>query len=78
MRSRNVLIVALAGLSVIGILLGALVDQCGRPSVCVDSITIVSTIPGNPSASACRPDQTMETENKMQGVVVRCVCRKAP
>jgi hypothetical protein len=48
---------------------------CG-PDPCVDTITLVSAIPGNPSAAACRPDQTMTTANKMQGVVVICQCHK--
>jgi hypothetical protein len=68
----------------IGLLIGALIilgfialfiDWMRHSGTCTDTITLVSTIPGNPSTATCRHDQTMETENKMQGIVVRCVCR---
>lgn len=56
---------------------GVLLVRCEpEPSPCVDTITLVSAIPGNPSATSCHPDQEMSTENKMQGVVVKCTCRK--
>jgi hypothetical protein len=46
------------------------------PNPCVDTVTLVSAIPGNPSEAGCRPDQTMETSDRMQGIVVRCTCQK--
>lgn len=43
---------------------------------CVDTVTLVSVVPGNPSSASCRPGMTMKTENRVQGVVVTCTCPK--
>lgn len=58
-------------------LIGLVFHYSRSPTACVDSVTLVSVMPGNPSSASCRAGMTMTTKTRVQGVEVTCMCPRA-
>lgn len=64
---------AVAGITVGGGLMAIGVYQ-HLNHACVDTVQIISVMPGNPSQTSCAPGMAMEVENRVQGALVKCHC----